>query len=98
MVRGRVVLMAGLDYVCGKMRGHVAEVAVPVIQEMNDKVNAMAPGTPACGAVHSLGCGFLAGAQYVLTVLESGKALNADGMRDLLLDAWELTLSTEEVA
>lgn len=81
---------------CGIMRGHLSDVAVPVIDKMSKDVNEMAPHTAACGAVHALGCGFLAGAQYVLTVMESGKALDEDAMRGFLLDTWELTLDTTE--
>ena len=85
-----------LEDACKVMRGHLGEVAVPVIDGMTEQVNEMAPHTAACGAIHALGCGFLAGAQYVLTVMESGKALEEDAMRGFLLDTWELTLDTTE--
>lgn len=81
---------------CTTVRAHLGDVAVPVIDAMNKEVNRMAPHTAACGAVHALGCGFLAGAQYALSVMEQGKALDEDAMRDFLLDTWELTLDTTE--
>ena len=81
---------------CTTVRAHLGDVAVPVIDGMTKQVNEMAPKTAACGAVHALGCGFLAGAQYALTVMETGKALDEDAMRNFLLDAWELTLDTTE--
>jgi len=85
-----------LNDVCGIMRGHLSDVAVPVIDEMTEEVGRMAPRTAACGAIHALGCGFLAGAQYVLTMMEQGKGLDAEQMRSFLLDTWELTLDTTE--
>lgn len=88
--------MNSTEMVCGLLRKHISETAVPASQEMNDFVAEQAPGTAAHAAIEAFGCGFLMGAQYIVTVLESGKMVGVESMKDMMIEGMELALQVKE--
>lgn len=84
-----------MQQVIDKAMNNLETVVCPAIQNMNFDVAEMAPRSAGAAAMHGLGCGFIAGMQYALSICESGRAINdEDSMRAFLLDVAELMVET----